>query len=193
MPPLAKDLNKKYTYADYLTWDDEERWELIEGVPYCMTPAPLASHQHVSGEIFGNLWSFIKGKPCRAFAAPFDIRLTADSDTDDSSIENVVQPDISVICDEQKIDKRGCLGPPDVIIEILSPATAYRDETEKLKLYEQHGVKEYWIVNPDARYVMVYNIADNKFGKPPYYTENETLTSPVLKGFTLELTDIWSD
>lgn len=193
MAPLAKDLNKKYTYADYLTWDDEERWELIQGVPFCMTPAPLANHQHISGEIFGNIWSFLKNKPCRVFAAPFDVRLVDDVITDDRSIETVVQPDISVICDEKKIDRKGCLGPPDIVIEILSPSTAYRDETDKLMLYEKYGVKEYWVVNPDARYVMVYILSGSTYNKPAYYTQNEILKSHVLQEFTLDLSGIWSD
>jgi Uma2 family endonuclease len=191
MTPLAKKADERYTYADYLGWNDGERWELIEGVPYCMTPAPNMEHQSISGELFGILWQFLKGKPCRVFAAPFDVRMPAVPGARDGDIETVVQPDISVICDESKIDARGCLGAPDITVEILSPSTAYRDETEKLKLYEKHGVKEYWIVNPEAKYMMIYRLADGKYGKPDYLMGDDILESRVLQGFRVPLREIW--
>jgi Uma2 family endonuclease len=192
MAPLAKKMNEKYTYADYLTWDDDTRWELIEGVPYNMTPAPDSDHQTVSGELFGIIWLFLKKRQCRVFAAPFDVRLIEKSGVDDPEVKTVVQPDIVVICDEKKIDKGGCLGTPDIVVEILSPSTAYKDEGEKLKLYEKHGVKEYWIVNPEARYIMIYRLENSKYGKPEYLTENETLESRVLEGLRIELSEVWS-
>lgn len=185
-------MNKKYTYADYLTWDDDTRWELIDGVPYDMTPAPDSNHQAVSGELFGIIWLFLKQRSCRVFAAPYDVRLVEKADADDSEVTTVVQPDIVVICDEKKIDKGGCQGTPDIVVEILSPSTAYKDEGEKLKLYEKHGVKEYWIVNPGARYIMIYRIENSKYGKPEYLTENETLESRVLEGLRIELSEVWS-
>jgi len=193
MAPLAKKADEKYTYADYLGWDDGERWELIEGIPYCMTPAPNMEHQSISGELFGILWQFLKGKPCRVFAAPFDVRLPAVPGAGDGDIDTVVQPDISVICDESKIDARGCLGAPDITVEILSPSTAYRDETEKLKLYEKHGVKEYWIVNPEAKYMMIYRLKDGKYGKPDYLMGDDLLESRVLQGFRVHLKEIWGE
>jgi len=191
MAPLAKNLNEKYTYADYLTWDDDTRWELIEGVPYDMTPAPSPEHQELVSSFNWMIVDFIrmhKGE-CRVFPAPFDVRI--DNGTGEE-INTVVQPDISVVCDKKKIDEKGCNGPPDLVIEILSPSTAYKDEGEKLKLYEKHGVKEYWIVNPEARYIMIYRLENSKYGKPEYLTENETLESRVLKGLRIELAEVWS-
>lgn len=192
MAPLAKNLNEKYTYADYLTWDDDTRWELIEGVPYDMTPAPNTEHQEVSIALSGELYNFLKQRACRVFAAPYDVRLVEKAGVDDPEVKTVVQPDIVVICDNKKIDKGGCLGSPDIVVEILSPSTAYKDEGEKLKLYEKHGVKEYWIVNPEARYIMIYRLENSKYGKPEYLTENETLESRVLEGLRIELAEVWS-
>jgi Uma2 family endonuclease len=191
MPPLAKKLNEKFSYADYQNWPEGERFELIDGVPYDMNPAPNTEHQTIAGEIFGNIWQFLKDKPCRAFAAPFDVRFIEKADSEDNDITTVVQPDITVICDEKKIDDKGCIGAPDLVVEILSPSTAYKDETEKLRLYEKHGVKEYWIVNPEAKYIMIYRIEDEKYGKPEYLTEKEILKSRVLVGLEVDLAEVW--
>lgn len=191
MAPLAKKLNEKFSYADYQNWPEGERFELIDGVPYDMSPAPNTEHQTIAGEIFGNIWQFLKDKPCRAFAAPFDVRFIEKADSEDKDITTVVQPDITVICDEKKIDDKGCIGAPDLVVEILSPSTAYKDETEKLRLYEKHGVKEYWIVNPEAKYIMIYRIEDEKYGKPEYLTEKEILKSRVLVGLEVNLAEVW--
>jgi len=193
MPPLAEKAKQIFHYADYLTWPDQERWEIIEGVPYDMTPAPASDHQMVLGEIFGNLWQYLKNKSCRVFMAPFDVRLSQKPDADDNSIETVVQPDIVVICDQKKIDQRGCHGAPDITVEILSPASAYKDETEKLMLYEKFGVREYWIVNPAAQYIMIYRHEGGEFCRPEYFAKNDRLVSQVLPDFSLNLTTIWNN
>ncbi len=179
----------KYTYADYLTWDDETRWELIEGVPYDMTPAPSPKHQSVSGELFVLFHEYVKlqKKKCRVFPAPFDVRFANMSNEPDESIETVVQPDISIICDEKKIDDRGCVGPPVLIVEIESPSTAYKDETVKLRLYEKYGVNEYWIVNPDAEWVMIYSLSGKKYGKADYYARGEKAKSTYFDGLVIDL------
>jgi len=106
-------------------------------------------------------------------------------------IETVVQPDIVVVCDNKKIDKKGCLGAPDIVVEILSPSTGYKDETSKLALYEKYGVREYWIVNPDAEYIMIYRLKDNKYEKPEYLKKDDILSSIVLEGLTIKLKDIF--
>jgi Uma2 family endonuclease len=191
MAPLAKKTEEKFSYADYLKWPVGERFELIEGVPYDMSPAPGVQHQSISFELSGLIYNFLKNKSCRAFTAPFDVRFIESANSKDKEIFTVVQPDITIICDEKKIDAKGCIGSPDVIIEILSPSTAYKDETEKLKLYEKHGVKEYWIVNPDARYLLIYRIEDKNYGKPEYLTEKEILESRVLTGLRINLAEIW--
>ena len=130
--------DERYTYLDYYSWDDGERWELIDGVAYAMSPAPAPKHQTISRELLVQIANFLKGKPYEVFHAPFDVRLNADSDDD-----TVMQPDIFVVCDKSKIDDKGCNGAPDMIIEILSPSTAKRDIVLKFNAYLQAGVREY--------------------------------------------------
>ena len=191
MAPLAKKLNRDFTYADYLTWPENERWEIIEGVAYDMSPAPNTKHQSVSFRLSGILYAFLKDKRCQAFAAPFDVRIATDKDKANEEIETVVQPDLTVICDQSKLDKRGCLGVPDITVEILSPTTSYKDQTEKLLLYEKYGVKEYWIFNPDAKYVLLYRLKGSEYGKPEYLIENDILESNVLEGLKIDLSEVW--
>jgi Uma2 family endonuclease len=196
MAPLAKKLNEKldekFSYADYLSWPDDERWEIINGVAYDMSPAPAREHQRMSAIIFAKIYNFLSGKECEVYFAPFDVRLAETKDETDEELKTVVQPDIVVICDQNKLDKRGCLGAPDITVEILSPSTSYKDQTEKLLLYEKHGVKEYWIVNPDAKYVMVYCLEGVKYGKPEYLTENDILESRALEGLKIDLSEVWA-
>ncbi|MCK4468735.1 MAG: Uma2 family endonuclease [Desulfobacterales bacterium] len=196
MAPLDRKLNEKldekFSYADYLSWPDDERWEIIEGVAYDMSPAPAREHQRVSAIIFAKIYNFLSGKECEVYFAPFDVRLAETKDEADEEIETVVQPDIVVICDQNKLDKRGCLGAPDITVEILSPSTSYKDQTEKLLLYEKHGVKEYWIVNHDAKYIMIYCLEGVKYGKPEYLTENDILESRALEGLKIDLSEVWA-
>jgi len=186
-----KSIDVKFNYKLYQSWPENERWELIEGKAFDMSPAPNSDHQVISGEIFGNIWQFLKDKSCKVFSAPFDVRLTDGENSDEQDIETVVQPDIAVICDKNKIDKKGCLGAPDIVVEILSPSTGYKDETSKLALYEKYGVKEYWIVNPGAKYIMIYRIKGDKYGKPDYLKDNDVIESQVLKGLKIDLLDIF--
>ncbi|HPH93046.1 MAG TPA: Uma2 family endonuclease, partial [Ferruginibacter sp.] len=149
------DKNALYTYADYGSWRFEQMVELIKGKLFILSPAPASRHQSIlSGLAAQILPHFIK-TPCKSFLAPFDVRLIKEK-KEDKDIVTVVQPDICVICDASKIDERGCLGSPDWIIEILSPATAKKDYNEKFNLYEENGVREYWVVNPDANVVDQY-------------------------------------
>ena len=140
--PLHQE-EQRYTYADYVTWPGDERWELIDGVPYAMSPAPTIGHQRIAGEIHRQLANFLKGKPCEAFIAPVDVRLNADNDDD-----IVVQPDVLVVCDKNKLDGKCCNGAPDFVVEILSPSTADHDRVNKFQVYVAAGVREYWIVDP---------------------------------------------
>ena len=162
--------DEKYNYADYLTWTDEnERWEIIEGVPYMMSPAPRRKHQKVSGELFGIIWDYLKGKKCEVYSAPFDVRLGEKNN--DEEVETVVQPDISVICDEEKLDDKGCMGAPDLIVEILSPSTSKKDKFEKFYLYEKYGVREYWLVEIEEKLITVFKLQkDGKYGRPDIYS-----------------------
>lgn len=190
--PLAKKLNKIYTYKDYLTWSDDVRCEIIDGVVYDMTPAPATLHQYISGEIYGLFWSFLKNKKCRIFHAPFDVRLPDDSD-DENHIRTVVQPDIVIICDKKKLDEKGCIGAPDLIVEILSHATASKDMTKKFDLYEKHGVKEYWIIHPEEKTVMVFTLGKNKlYGRPEIYAAEDKIKVELLKGLTIDLNEVFT-
>ncbi|HAK47311.1 MAG TPA: Uma2 family endonuclease [Spirochaeta sp.] len=176
--------NEKYTYNDYLSWPENERWELIKGFAYSMSPAPKTRHQRISVILSSAIFDFLKGKPCEIFSAPFDVKL--DDDT-------VVQPDLSVICDKDKIDEKGCNGAPDLIIEILSESTALKDQTEKRLLYEESGVREYWIINPDLPEVMAFIHDGKSFAKPVHLSKDEILESVVLDGLVLQLEEVFSE
>ncbi len=156
--PIQKE--GRYTYADYLTWDDGQRWELINGKAYNMTPAPNRKHKALSLKIVLQMGPQLEGKTCEVYYAPFDVRLPFGSPEDDK-IENVVQPDISVICDPSRLDEKGCLGAPDLVVEILSPYTSRKDKVDKFFLYEQAGVKEYWLVSPEDSFVEVFRIGED--------------------------------
>ena len=178
------DLSKRYTYADYLTWQFEEMVELIRGKVYRISPAPSRLHQEVSGNLFGLIWGALKDRSCRAFSAPFDVRLPLPIEQRTSEkINTVVQPDICVICDQSKLDQQGCNGAPDLIIEILSPATVQKDLKEKFDLYQHSGVQEYWVVHPSDKTVIPYRLdADGVYQlvrKTPF-TKDELIPCAVL-------------
>jgi Uma2 family endonuclease len=178
---------KIYTYGDYLHWPEGERWELIEGNPYNMTPAPSIEHQRISGEFFRQVSNFLFDKDCEVFSAPFDVRLPEAEEADDEII-TVVQPDISVICNPERLDNRGCRGAPDFIIEILSPATAGKDQIQKVALYEKHGVREYWLVHPTDRLVTVRLLdSEGRYGIPQIQEAKGLLAVQTLPGLEIDL------
>jgi len=174
-------LDRLYSYADYCTWDDDLRWELIDGVPYLMSPAPSWDHQAISMALAIQIGQFLRDKPCKVFAAPFDVRLNANGADD-----TVVQPDIVVICDESKISRKSCDGAPDMVVEILSPSTSRRDVTDKLRLYERFGVREYWIVDPERKIVQT-NILESGRYFIKAYTDADTAPIHVLEGCVVDL------
>jgi Uma2 family endonuclease len=179
--------SQRYTYADYLAWPEHERWELIEGIPYDMSPAPSRQHQKMTGELFRQFSNYLLEKPCEVYAAPFDVRL-ADPNAKDVDIVTVVQPDISVICDPGKLDEKGCMGSPDLIIEIVSPATVHKDMSEKFAQYERFGVKEYWIVQPFEKILMVFHLgADGRYGRPDIYSFQKTVRVGILPELEINL------
>ena len=190
--PKALDKQKhRFTYADYCTWPEENRYELIDGVLYDMTPAPSRLHAAISVELVVAFKNFLRGKPCEVYNAPFDIRFPKGSEPDDE-IETVVQPDILVVCDEKKLDDKGCRGAPDLIIEILSPSTASKDCIKKKALYEKHGVKEFWIVDPTNRLVTIHTLQpDHLFGKPIIYGEGDTVKVGLFPGLEVDLGKIF--
>ena len=154
--------NVRYTYADYLTWDENERIELLNGAPVMMA-SPSRVHQEISMEISRQLANFLEGKKCRVYAAPFAVRLFEKEKDAPEDVDTVVEPDISVVCDTNKLDEHGCKGAPDLIVEILSPSTARHDRLVKLGEYQRAGVREYWIVSPDERTVQTYLLKDGLF------------------------------
>lgn len=156
------DLDGIYSYADYLTWRLNVAVELIKGKIVKMSPAPGSRHQRLSWQLSGALFIFFKNKNCQAFAAPFDVRLydRKKSIVANREIYSVVQPDLCVICDKSKIDAKGCLGAPDWIIEILSRGNSKKDMQLKYALYQESGVKEYWLVYPGEQAVHQFVLDD---------------------------------
>ena len=188
LPKEGPQQDERYTYADYCTWGDDERWELIDGAPYAMSPAPTWTHQAVSSNLHGQLFNFLKGKPYKVFAAPFDIRLNADTADD-----TVVQPDLVIVCDKSKLeDKGGCKGAPDMVVEILSPSTARCDKTKKFRLYQKSGIREYWIVDPDSRTVSVHVLENGKYTVANYDDDDGAAPVNVLPGCEINLQDVFT-
>ena len=184
------DLNQTYTYADYLKWQFEERVELIRGRIFKMSPAPGFQHQLISSDIHGFLWSYLRGKSCKVFSAPFDVRLTVKSIADEE-ITTVLQPDICVICDLGKTDSRGCFGAPDIVVEILSPGNNAKEIISKYELYEQAGVKEYWVVSPENLTFVIHTLVNGKYSSSRQMTSGDIITSTVLPDFQLDLSEIF--
>lgn len=178
---------ERFSYGDYLHWPEGERWELIDGAAYDMTPAPAPKHQKLLTDLLTQIYLFLKGHECDVYPAPFDVRLP-ESDEADEDIFTVVQPDLSVVCDRKKLDDRGCRGAPDLIIEILSPSTASHDLIRKAALYERHGVREYWIVHPQDRIVILRTLeAPGRYGMPRFVEAKGKLPVQVLPGLELDL------
>lgn len=179
-----------YTYADYLTWEIDEMVELIRGKVFRQAAAPRVIHQRISGKIFYSLYDFLKGKPCEVFSAPFDVRLPVASKKNED-IDTVVQPDLCVVCDAGKIDERGCLGAPDLIIEILSPGNNRKDLKLKYEVYEASGVKEYWVIHPDERTLLIYTLDKRKYRASRLFTLGDRVISEAVPGFELELDHVF--
>jgi Uma2 family endonuclease len=185
------DINKTYTYADYLKWTFDERLELIKGKIFKMGPAPGSIHQIISGDLFAELHKYLKGKTGRVFSAPFDVRLIKRS-ANDKDIFTVVQPDICVICDLKKVDAKGCIGSPDIVVEILSPGNNKKELQNKFEVYEEAGGLEYWIVNPVEKNLLKYALTDGSLQASRPLTSGDKLTKPILPGFILDLDEIFA-
>jgi Uma2 family endonuclease len=186
------DPSLSYTYADYLQWKFKERVELFKGRIFKMSPGPNTKHQQVSVVLLGELYDFLKTKWCRVFSAPFDVRLPVKNKKKDSEITTVVQPDICVICDESKIDERGCCGAPDLVIEILSPGNSKKEVRLKFELYQEAGVKEYWIINPVEENLVVYIMnASDEYEGGKMYAGGDRIKSFAIKGFEIEVNEIF--
>jgi Uma2 family endonuclease len=187
------DMSQSYTYADYLRWTIEERFELIKGKVFRMSPAPTATHQRVSLRVSSELYHYLEGKNCEVFSAPFDVRLIRKSKRDED-ITTVVQPDLCVICDSSKVDERGCLGAPDIVVEILSPGNNRKELKNKYEVYEESGVKEYWIIHPQEKTFMKYVLNNLGTYEPSrLLTMGDKVTTGILPGFELDLDEVFAE
>jgi Uma2 family endonuclease len=187
------DLTKRYTYADYLTWRFDDLVELIRGKVRLMSPAPRMSHQKVSFRLSRLIDIALEGHRCQGFAAPFDVRLSRTTPNGDASVETVVQPDLCVVCDPAKLDEFGCLGAPDWIIEILSPGNMSHDTKTKFDLYEENGVREYWMVTPGLKNIIVYLLVDGQYQLQGEYSEPGAVPVHTLPGLTLDWAKVFEN
>lgn len=178
--------DRKYTFADYLAWGDDERIEIIHGEAIVAQAAPSPAHQEAVQQISRQIGNYLEGKKCKVYPAPFAVYLN-----DDEQDTTVVEPDISIVCDLSKINNYGCKGAPDMVIEVLSPSTARRDRLEKLNLYEQAGVKEYWIVDTVEQAVQVFLLEGGRYRAVDYHTKKDIAKVNVLQGCFIELSKVF--
>ncbi len=179
-------VNGIYSYADYLVWKIKERVELLKGKILEMSvPSPI--HQEISGNLQGALFVFLKNSKCKLYTAPFDVRFPQKGE---SQVYTVVQPDLCVVCDFEKIDSKGCVGAPDLVVEILSPGNSKKEMKSKFALYQEEGVREYWIVDPERELVFVY-VADNKKFKPTIPIADDYVYSTIFPDFKIHTSDLF--
>lgn len=196
MAETMRSPEEHFTYGDYRRWPDEERWELIEGRAYSMCAAPTRRHQDLNGRLYRRLGNFLEAKPCRVYSAPFDV-LFPEGEEDDEEVDTVLEPDIVVFCDRTRLRDYGARGAPDLVVEILSPSTSKKDQREKFDLYERHGVKEYWVVDPEGRWLCVYRL--DPAGKFDVGELREPLgnygplASRLLEGFSVDPRALFAD
>ncbi|SDE11966.1 Uma2 family endonuclease [Niabella drilacis] len=188
------DPDKRYSYADYLKWQFDEYVELIKGKLFQkMSQAPAREHQRIVMAISGKLFQYLTGKPCDVYPAPFDVRFPSSDTATDEKTYTVVQPDISLIRDPSKLDDRGCVGAPDMIVEVVSRGTAIRDWNFKYNLYQETGVKEYWIIEPVDRSVTIFILTEeNKYLQTGVYAEETDIPVSILPGFSIKWGDIFN-
>jgi Uma2 family endonuclease len=186
------DITKQYTYADYLTWQIKERVELIKGFIYKMSPAPTPIHQIISGNLVTDINNFLRKTNCQVFSAPFDVRLiNKKKSSADNEIVTVVQPDVCIVCNQEKIDSRGCIGAPDMVIEILSKGNTKHELEEKFNLYLENEVLEYWIIQPGDETVSVFDLKENQYVLRRIYSNDSEIQVAVIPGLILKMSDIF--
>ena len=179
-------VNGIYSYADYLVWKIKERVELLKGKILEMS-APSPIHQEISGNLQGALFVFLKNSRCKLYTAPFDVRFPQKGE---SQVYTVVQPDLCVVCDLEKIDSKGCVGAPDLVVEILSPGNSKKEMKSKFALYQEEGVREYWVVDPERELVFVY-VAENKKFKPTIPIADDYVYSTIFPDFKIHTSDLF--
>ena len=183
---------ERYTFADVLTWGENERIEIIDGEAVMMAP-PSRIHQKISVSITSQLYNFLEGKKCEVYPAPFGVRLFEKDGDSPDDVDTMVEPDISVVCDKNKLDKNGCKGAPDLVIEILSPSTVRHDRFVKLGLYQRAGVREYWIVEPETQTVQVYTLENGILQPRAFYGAGDGAEVNVLNGCFVELGKVFTE
>ncbi|MCL6260757.1 Uma2 family endonuclease [Aquiflexum sp. TKW24L] len=183
----------KYSYADYLTWQLDEMVEIIKGKVFKLAAAaPRRIHQEVTLKVARKLADFLDQKPCKIFVAPFDVRIPVKSKRNED-IYTVVQPDICVVCDRSKLDDAGCIGAPDLIIEILSPGSNRKELKYKYEVYEESGVKEYWVIHPNEQTLLIYTLTEEKYVPSRLFSPGDIVSSACIEGFSLDLEEIFQD
>jgi len=184
----AKKEKTRFTYGDYCTWPEDQRWEIIDGEAYDMTPAPSRYHSLISGELFKQLAVFFEGKPCEVHAAPFDVRLPL-VDEPDEEVDTVVQPDLVVVCD----DRKGCRGAPDIAIEILSPSTSSKDAILKRERYQRAGVKQYWLADPESREISILTLDEARaYRLTGTFGDADTITVAGFPGLVIDMGKVFA-
>lgn len=186
--PLPRE--EHFTYADLVNWNEQERWELINGVPYLLA-SPSLKHQMIIGAIYRQISAYLDGKTCVPILSPFDVRLFETDGCNDNDIDTVVVPDLSIVCDRSKLDNRGCKGAPDMVVEVLSPSTQRQDRMVKLNLYQKAGVREYWIVDPENKTVQVFQLIDGVFHVTEFYGVSDRAKVNVLEKCFVDLSSVF--
>ena len=177
---------QRHTYGDYLTWSDDRREELIDGIAYIKEPpAPSRPHQELAGQLYYQVQMALEGKTCRVYIAPFDVRLPKSDETDDQ-VDTVVQPDVLIVCDLNKLDHRGMRGAPDWLAEVLSPSTASHDQIIKLPVYERAGVSEVWLIHPIDRTLTIYRLKGGRYGRPTIEELKGQTSLAAVPGVTID-------
>ena len=188
--PLPKE--ERYTLSDALSWDEHDRIELIEGAPAMMAP-PSRIHQEIVAELTRQLGNYLEGKKCKVYPAPFAVRPFEKNDDSPEDVDTLVEPDISIVCDSDKLDDIGCKGAPDMVAEVLSPSTQRHDRLVKYNLYQRAGVREYWSVDPENKTVQVSVLDGGRYRLAQVYTAQDVAKINVLEGCFIELSKLFSE
>ena len=183
----------RYTFADVLTWDENERAEIINGEVFMMSPPPSRAHQGISGELFAQLHTYLKGKRCEVYAAPFAVRPFEQDGDSPEDVDTMVEPDITIVCDPSKLDDMGCKGAPDMVVEILSPSTRRHDRMTKFNLYQRAGVREYWIVDPANKDVQSFVLEDGRYSAKEFGTAGDKMKVNILENCVIDLSEVFSE
>lgn len=191
MAKIAPQLAERFTYAHYRIWPEDEHWELQNGEAVAMSPAPSTRHQFLVGNLFRVVAGKLRGHPCKALVAPTDVLLPDFADQPADEVATVVQPDVLVVCDPNKIRPAHIYGAPDIVAEVLSPSTAMRDTGSKRDLYQRSGVKELWLLDPVHNTLTRYRNDGVGYGKPEIFGPDDSLESVAVAGLVVELGEVF--